>query len=124
MNAKKPKTCTNESDGCHDTYVEVMKLNFEEENISKKQECSKLTIDLEATGINCVKSKKAIECDRTLSFLRGSLRRFLSFHRINCAPEYIDIWTSGNGGVREKAPKRRRVHRHVYGRPRTTGNHK
>ena len=43
------------------------------------------------------------------------LRRFLRFHRINCAPEYIDICTSGNGEVRtsgtEKAPKKRRVHR-------------
>ena len=52
MDAKKPKTCTNESDGCHDTWLVVMKLNFEEENRSKKQECSKLTIDLEVTGIN------------------------------------------------------------------------
>ena len=98
MNAKKPKTCTNESDGCHDTYLEVMKLNFEEENISKKQECSKLTIDLEATGINCVKAKKAIECDRTQKVFEISQDQLCSgVHR------HLDIrqWWSSRKGAKE-----------------------
>ena len=37
---KKPKSYKDESDGCIDTSIEVMKLHFEEENLSKKQECS------------------------------------------------------------------------------------
>ena len=32
----KPKSYKDESDGCIDTWVEVMKLHFEEENLSKK----------------------------------------------------------------------------------------
>ena len=35
---KKPKSCKDESDGRIDTWIEVMKLHFEEENLSKKQE--------------------------------------------------------------------------------------
>ena len=44
---KKPKSYKDESDGCIDTWIEVMKLHFEEENLSKKQECSALTSNLE-----------------------------------------------------------------------------
>ena len=40
---KKPKSYKDESDGCIDTWIEVMKFHFEEENLSKKQECSALT---------------------------------------------------------------------------------
>ena len=44
---KKPKSYKDESDGCIDTWIEVMKLHFEEESLSKKQECSALTSNLE-----------------------------------------------------------------------------
>ena len=37
---KKPKSYKDESDGCIETLIEAMKLHFEEENLSKKQECS------------------------------------------------------------------------------------
>ena len=47
---KKPKSYKDESDGCIDTWIEVMKLHFEEENLSKKQECSTLTSNLEGTA--------------------------------------------------------------------------
>ena len=40
---KKPKSYKDESDGCIDTWIGAMKLHFEEENLSKKQECSALT---------------------------------------------------------------------------------
>ena len=33
---KKPKSFKDESDGCIDTWIEVMELHFEEENLSKK----------------------------------------------------------------------------------------
>ena len=40
-----------------------MKLRFEEENLSKKQECSALTSNLEGTALNCVMAKRANEQD-------------------------------------------------------------
>ena len=40
----KPKSYKNESDGCTDTWIEVMKLHLEEENLSMKQESSALSI--------------------------------------------------------------------------------
>ena len=54
---KKPKSYKDESDGCIDTWIEVMKLHFEEESLSKKQECSALTSNLEGTALNCVMAK-------------------------------------------------------------------
>ena len=60
---KKPKSYKDESDGCIDTWMEVMKLHFEEENLSKKQECSALTSNLEDTALNCVMAKRANERD-------------------------------------------------------------
>ena len=60
---KKPKSYKDESDGCIDTWIEVMKLHFEEENLSKKQECSALTSNLEGTALSCVMAKKANERD-------------------------------------------------------------
>ena len=55
---KKPRCYKDESDGCIDTWIEVMKLHFEEEDLSKRQECSALTSNLEGTALNCVMAKK------------------------------------------------------------------
>ena len=60
---KKPKSYKDESDGCIDTWIEVMKLHFEEESLSKKQECSALTSNLEGTALNCVMAKRTNERD-------------------------------------------------------------
>ena len=60
---KKPKSYKEDSDGCIDTWIEVMKLHFEEENLSKKQECSALTSNLEGTALNCVIANRANERD-------------------------------------------------------------
>ena len=60
---KKPKSYKDESDGCIDTWLEVMKLYFEEENISKKQECSALTSHLDGTALNCEMAHRANERD-------------------------------------------------------------
>ena len=60
---KKPKSFKDESDGCIDTWIEVMKLHFEEENLSKKQECSALTTNLEGTALSSVMAKKINERD-------------------------------------------------------------
>ena len=40
---KKPRCYKDESDGCIDTWIEVMKLHFEAEDLSERQECSALT---------------------------------------------------------------------------------
>ena len=40
-----------------------MRLHFEEENLSKKQECSALTSNLKDTALNCVMLKRANERD-------------------------------------------------------------
>ena len=55
---KKPRCYKDESDGCIDTWIEVMKLHFEEEDLSERQECSALTSNLEGTALNCVMAKK------------------------------------------------------------------
>ena len=56
----KPRCSKDESGGCIDTWIEVMKVHFEEDDLSDRQECSALTSNLEVTALNCVKEKKAI----------------------------------------------------------------
>ena len=73
---KKPKSYTDESDGCIDTWIEVMKLHFEEESLSKKQECSALTSNLEGTALNCVMAKIANERDSARKIFDILLNRF------------------------------------------------
>ena len=57
---KKPRCYKDESDGCIDTWIDVMKLHFEEEDLSERQESSALTSNLEGTSLNCVMAKKPI----------------------------------------------------------------
>ena len=73
---KKPKSYKDESDGCIDTWIEVMKLNFEEESLSKKQECSALTSNLEGTALSCVMAKRANERDSNRKIFDILLNRF------------------------------------------------
>ena len=73
---KKPKSYKEESDGCIDTWIEVMKLHFEEESLSKKQECSALTSNLEGTALNCVMAKRANERDSARKIFDILLNRF------------------------------------------------
>ena len=60
---KKPRCYKDESDGCIDTWIEVMKLHFEEECFSERQECSALTSNMEGTALNCVMAKKQYKRD-------------------------------------------------------------
>ena len=73
---KKPKSYKDESDGCIDTWIEVMKLHFEEESLSKKQECSALTSNLEGTALSCVMAKRANEKDSARKIFDILLNRF------------------------------------------------
>ena len=66
---KKPKSYKDESDGCIDTWIEVIKLHFEEESLSEKQECSALTSNLEGTALSCVLAKRANERDSARKIL-------------------------------------------------------
>ena len=73
---KKPRCYEDESDGCIDTWIEVMKLHFEEEDLSESQEYSALTSNLEGTALNCVMAKKQYQRDTAEKIL---LNRFGSF---------------------------------------------
>ena len=73
---KKPKSYKDESDSCIGTWIEVMKLHFEEENLSKKQECSALTSNLEGKALNCVMAKRANERDSARKIFDILLNRF------------------------------------------------
>ena len=55
-----------------------MKLHFEEENLSKKQECSALTSNLECTALKCVMAKWANERDSARKIFHILLNRFCS----------------------------------------------
>ena len=60
---KKPSCYKDESDGCIDTWIEVMKLYFEEEDLKERQECSALTSNLEGTALYCEMAKKQYQRD-------------------------------------------------------------
>ena len=64
------------SDGCIDTWIEVIKLRFEKENLSKKQECSALTSNLEGTAPSFVMAKKINERDSARKTFDILLNRF------------------------------------------------
>ena len=73
---KKPRCNMDESDGCFDTWIEVMKLHFEEEDLSERQECSALTSNLEGTALNCVMAKKQYQRDTAEKIFEILLNRF------------------------------------------------
>ena len=72
---KKPRCYKDDSDGCIDTWIEVMKLHFEEEDLSERQECSALTSNLEGTALNCVMAKKQYQRDTAKKMMRFEKRR-------------------------------------------------
>ena len=53
-----------------------MKLHFEEKNLSKKQECSALTKNLEGTALSCVMAKRTNERDSARKIFDILLNRF------------------------------------------------
>ena len=73
---RKPRCYKDESDGCIDTWIEVMKLLFEEEDLSERQECSTLTSNLEGTALNCVMAKKQYQRDTAEKIFEILLNRF------------------------------------------------
>ena len=75
---RKPRCYKDESDGCIDTWIEVMKLHFEEEDLSERQECSAITSKLEGTALNCVMAKKQYQRDTAEKIFEILLNRFIS----------------------------------------------
>ena len=73
---RKPRCYKDESDGCIDTWIEVMKLHFEEEDLSERHECSALTSNLEGTALNCVMAKKQYQDDTAEKIFEILLNRF------------------------------------------------
>ena len=61
---KKPRCSKDKSDGCIDTWIELRKLHFEEEDLSERQECSDL-------NRNCVMAKKQYQRDMLRNFLKS-----------------------------------------------------
>ena len=53
-----------------------MKLHFEEEDLSERQECSALTSNLEGTALNCVMAKKQYQRDTAENIFEILLNRF------------------------------------------------
>ena len=51
-------------------------MHFEEESLSKKQECSALTSNLEGTALNCVMAKRANERESARKIFDILLNRF------------------------------------------------
>ena len=51
-------------------------MDFEEESLSKKQECSALTSNLVGTALNCAMAKRANERDSTRKIFDILLNRF------------------------------------------------
>ena len=66
---KKPKSHKDESDGCIKTWIELL-------NLSKKQECSALTSNLEGTALSCVMAKRTNERDSARKIFDILLNRF------------------------------------------------
>ena len=73
---KKPRCSIDESDGCIDTWIEVMKLHFEEKDLLERQEWSALTSNLEGTALNCVMAKKQYQRDTAEKIFEVLLNRF------------------------------------------------
>ena len=73
---KKPRCYIDKSDGCIDTWIEVMKLHFEEDDLPERQKCSALTSTLEKTALNCVMAKKQCQRDTAEKIFEILLNRF------------------------------------------------
>ena len=61
---KKSKEFKDDSDGCIDTWVEVMRLHLEQDNLNdERQACRAILSNLEGTALKCVVAKKEEERD-------------------------------------------------------------
>ena len=74
---KKPKEFKDYSDGCIDTWVEVMRLPLEQDNLNdERQACTAILSNLEGTALKCVVAKKEEERDTADKIFEILLNRF------------------------------------------------
>ena len=74
---KKPKEFRDDSDGCIDTWVEVMRLHLEQDNLNdERQACTAILSNLEGTALKCVVAKKEEERDTADKIFEILLNRF------------------------------------------------
>ena len=74
---KKPKEFKDDSDGCIDTWVEVMRLHLEQDNLNdERQACTVILSNLERTALKCVVAKKEEERDTADKIFEILLNRF------------------------------------------------
>ena len=74
---KKPKEFKDDSDGCIDTWVEVMRLHLEQDNLyDERQACTAILSNLEVTALKCVVAKKEEERDTAEKIFEILLNRF------------------------------------------------
>ena len=76
-NFKKPKEFKDDSDGCFDTWVEVMRLHLEQDNLDdERQACTAILSNLEGTALKCIVAKKEEERDTADKIFEILLNRF------------------------------------------------
>ena len=74
---KKPKEFKDDSDGSIDTWVEVMRLHLEQDNLNdERQACTAILSNLEGTALKCVVAKKEEERDTADKIFEILLNRF------------------------------------------------
>ena len=74
---KKPKEFKDDSDGCIDTWVEVMRLHLEQDDLNdERQACTAILSNLEGTALKCVVAKKEEERDTADKIFEILLNRF------------------------------------------------
>ena len=74
---KKPKEFKDDSDGCIDTWVEVMRLHLEQDTLNdERQACTAILSNLEGTALKCVVAKKEEERDTADKIFEILLNRF------------------------------------------------
>ena len=72
----KSRCYKNDYDCCIDTWIKVIKLHFEEEDLTERQECSALTSKLEGTALNGVMAKTRYQRGTSEKFFEIPLNRF------------------------------------------------
>ena len=74
---KKPKNFKDDSDECIDTWVEVMRLHLEQDNLNdERQACTAILSNLEGTALKCVVAKKEEERNTADKIFEILLNRF------------------------------------------------
>ena len=74
---KKPKEFKNDSDGCIDTWAEVMRVHLEQDNLNDERKvCTAILSNLEDTALKCVVAKKEEECETAVKIFEILLYRF------------------------------------------------